>query len=151
MGNVTILPTKNFRWLTQEDIEKSVIHSLDDEVNTGYILEVDMKYPQRLHNLHNSYPLAPECLTIDESMLSPFQTEQFPSHQKKPSTKLAPNLRDKTNYIVHYRNLKFYLEQGMVITKVHRVLAFDQSPWLKQYIDFNTEMRKQCSKKIFTS
>ena len=64
-------------------------------------------------------------------------------HQKKPSIKLAPNLRDKINYVVHGRNLKFYLEKGMIVTKIHRVLAFDQSPWLKQYIDFNTEMRKQ--------
>ena len=102
-----------------------------------------MKYPRWLHDLHNSYPLAAEHLTIDESMLSPFQTEQFPSHQKKPSRKLAPNLRDKTTYAVHYRNLKFYLKQGLAITKIHRVLAFEQKPWLKKYIDFNTDMRKQ--------
>ena len=137
------LPTGNFRWLTQEGMEKIAIDSLDDEADTGHIFEVDMGYTQSLHDLHNSYPLAPERLTIDESMLSPFQTEQFPMHQKKPSIKLAPNLRDKINYVVHGRNLKFYLEKGMIVTKIHRVLAFDQSPWLKQYIDFNTEMRKQ--------
>ena len=81
----------------------------------------------------NAYPLAPECLTIDESMLSPFQTERFPKHQKKPSIKLTPNLYDKENYVVHYRNLKFYLKQCLVITKIHRVLAFAQKPWLKKY------------------
>ena len=73
---------------------------LDGELETGYIFEVDLKYPRRLHDLHNSYPLAPEGLNIDESMLSPFQSEQFPSHQKKPSTKLAPNLHNKTNYFI---------------------------------------------------
>ena len=99
-----------------------------------------MEYPHRLHHLHSDYPLAPEKLDIEESMLSDFQ-QQFPDHQKKKSIKLAPNLRDKSNYVVHYRNLKFYLEQGLVIKKIHRVLSFKQSPWLKQYIDFNTQMR----------
>ena len=73
-------------------------------------------------------------------MLSPLQNT-FPKHQQKTSTKLTPNLKDKSNYVVHYRNLKFYLEQGMEITKIHRVLTFKQSPWLKKYIDFNTQKR----------
>ena len=103
-----------------------------------------MVYPSTIHEVHNDYPLAPERLTIDESMLSPFQ-QKFPSNQKKTSTKLAPNLYDKKNYVVHYRNLKFYLQQGLVLKKVHRVLVFNQSPWLKGYIDFNTLMRSRSS------
>ena len=103
-----------------------------------------MEYPSILHRSHNDYPLAPERLTIDESMLSTFQ-QQFPSQQKKTSTKLAPNLYDKFNYVVHYRNLKFYLQQGLVIKKIHRVLSFKQSSWLKKYIDFNTGMRSKAT------
>ena len=133
------LPTGGFRWLTQEEIEELDLKSLDDDAD-GYILEVDLEVPHQLHDLHNSYPLAPESISIDESMLSPFQ-QQFPDRQKKTSTKLAPNLYDKKKYIVHYKNLNYYIEQGLILKKIHRVLTFKQSPWLGEYIAYNTAMR----------
>ena len=58
-----------------------------------------------------------------------------------PQRKFTANLRDKDKYVVHYRNLKLYLQLGLVVTKVHRVLTFRQSAWLKTYIDFNTRQR----------
>ena len=56
--------------------------------------------------------------------------------------KLIPTLKDKKEYVLHCLNLQLYLDLGLKIKKVHRVLEFDQSPWLKQYINFNTEKRK---------
>ena len=140
------LPTHGFKWLSREEIEVNFstaddILKLLDDADDGFIFEVDLEYPESIHDLHNDYPLAPERVVIDETMLSPLQ-HQFPKGQLKPQTKLTPNLRDKTKYVVHYRNLKFYLEHGMILTKVHRVLSFKQSPWLKKYIDYNTECRK---------
>ena len=58
--------------------------------------------------------------------------------ESAPQRKLTPDLRDKTRYVVHYRNLKLYIKLGLVITKVHCVLAFKQAPWLKEYIDVHT-------------
>ena len=55
--------------------------------------------------------------------------------------KLIPNLGNKTNYVVHYRNLQLYLSLGMKLTKIHKVLRFKQSDWMEKYIDFITEKR----------
>ena len=73
---------------------------------------------------------------IDRGMYSSTQQAVFP--ESAPQRKLTSNLRDKVKYVVHYRNLKLYLQLGLVVNKVHRVLTFKQSPWLKSYIDFNT-------------
>ena len=100
-----------------------------------------MIVPLRLHDEMSDFPLAAESLEIDESMLSPFQQDRFPASSKKKSRKLSPNLLTKERYIVHYRNLKYYLQKGLVVTRVHRILRFKQKPWLKVYIDYNTRMR----------
>jgi len=78
-----------------------------------------------LHENHNDYPLAPESLIITEDHLSPY-CQSFNS-KHVPSRKLVPNLMNKTKYVTHYRNLKFYLESGLKLGKVHRILSFDQS------------------------
>ena len=103
-------------------------------------------YPDHLHDEHADYPLAPERMTVKPNMLSEKQREifrQIRGDEKitESTPKLIPNLYDKKNYVTHYRNLKLYLELGMVLTKVHRVLSFSQSPWVKGYIDFNTAQR----------
>ena len=72
-------------------------------------------------------------------MYSPTQLTEFPESELQK--KLRPNLRDKVKYVVHCRNLKMYIQLGLVNTKVHRVLTFKQSLWLKADIDFNTHQR----------
>jgi len=106
-------------------------------------LEVDLAYPRDLHELHNDYPLAPEKVTLTEEMLSSY-SKSFPG-QHVLTEKLIPNLNDKIKYVTHYVNLKLYIRLGMKLKRVHRVLQFDQSPWMKPYIDFNTNKRRQAT------
>ena len=138
------LPTGRFRWMTQKQIDKIDLAKYKEDSEKGLILEVDLIYPKELHDLHNDYPLAAEKITVTKEMLSPYCEEI--RDKFKISTglvqKLIPTLSKKEKYVLHYRNLQLYLSLGLEIDKIHRVLEFKQSPWLKQYIDFNTEKRK---------
>ena len=140
------LPISDFRWLDNNEIRALNVHSLRDDSDIGYILEVDLCYPQHLHDLHTDYPLAPEKRTITDNMLSPYCMRMKLLKNFSCSTatveKLVTSLEDKKSYIVHYRTLKLYLELGMVLKAVHRVLTFRQHAWLKPFIEFNTAKRK---------
>ena len=59
--------------------------------------------------------------------------------------KLVPNLMSKNNYVVYYRNLQYYLSQGLILTKVHRILELKQSLWIKPFIDFNIQKGKEAT------
>ena len=133
------LPTHGFRFLQQDEISALKLQELSEDAEDGYIFEVDLHNPTHLLDRHDDYTLARKSLVIDRSMYSSTQQAVFP--ESAPQRKLTPNSRDKVKYVVHYRNLKLYLQLGLVVTKVHRVLTFKQSPWLKAYIDFNTRAR----------
>ena len=111
---------------------------------TGFVLEVDLEYPEKLHASHNDYPLAPKKLAVSYEILSDYWKKIANKYGKKVGDvkKITPNLGDKTNYVLHYRDLQLYLSLGMKLTKIHRVIKFKQSDWMKKYIDFNTEKRK---------
>jgi len=106
---------------------------------------VDLDYPAHLHESHNDYPLAPEKVVITPDMLSPYSknlAENLGVKHLSNVEKLVPNQKPKRNYVVHYRNLQFYLAMGVKLVKIHKILEFDQSRWQKPYIDFNTAKRQ---------
>ena len=76
--------------------------------------------------------------------MSNYQNRLIKDLQLKPPdcNKLLLTLQGKKNYVVHYRNLQFYLKQGMKLKRVHRVLEFEQKWWMEPYIRMNTEFRK---------
>ena len=138
------LPTGNFKWMSDKEIKRIDLGKCKADGKKGLILEVELEYPQELHDLHNDYPLAPEKTKVSSGMLSEYCKKIADKYNISIGlvNKLIPTLRDKDGYVLHYRNLQLYLDLGLKIKQVHRVLKFDQSPWLKQYIDFNTEKRK---------
>jgi hypothetical protein len=133
------LPVTDFKWSEIRDHE--FYAGLSAEAKTGYILEVDLDYPEELHDLHNDFPLAPDATEIPFEMLSPLQKEMCPNY--KSYRKLLMSFLPKRKYVLHYRNLQFYLKHGLQLKKIHRVLEFTQEPWMKPYIDFNTKKRMQ--------
>ena len=130
------LPYEKFEWL--ENIDKFDVMSINEKSEIRYIFEVHLKYP---NELHNDYPLAPEQLAVSSDILSTYYKNTVDKYDIKVGDvkKLIPNLGNKTKYVLYYRNLQMYLSLGMKLTKIHRVLKFKQSDWMKKYIDFNTE------------
>ena len=117
------LPTHGFKWLTGGEMEK-IYENRHNLNNMPCILEVDLEYPENLHDQHNDYPLCPEKVKC-----------------KNGVEKLIPNLRNKKKYVLHYKNLIQCLDMGLKIKHIHRGIKFVESEWMKPYIDKNTKLR----------
>ena len=141
------LPYADFKWV--KDINKTEQKLMNTKSNssTEFILEVYLDYLQELHDIHNDYPLASEKINIPKEWLSDYSLKIVNAHNiiTGKVKKLVPNLMNKNNYVIHYRNLQQCLELGMKLKKIHRILKFKQEDWMKPYIDFNTERRKEAT------
>ena len=141
------LPYADFRWVKNIDKIKQKLVNIKSNSSNGYTLEVDVEYPQELHDIHNDYPLAPAKIDIPKEWLSKYCLRIANVHNITTGTvkNLVPNLMNTNNYVVHYRNLQQCLELGMKLKKIHRILKFKQKDWMKPYIDFNTQKRKEAT------
>ena len=118
------LPTGEFRWIKCDNWDPvRLVNMFSAEKNYGYLLEVDVDYPEELHDLHNDIPFMCAKMKVNEV------------------EKLIPNLYNKRKYIVHIRALKQAIDHGLVLRRIHRCIRFSQSPLMKEYIDFNTRLR----------
>ena len=132
------LPTGGFEW---SDISLDEIMQTSDESDVGYFVVVDMNYPSNLHDNHNDFLLAAEKLKVDAEMLSQYQLELGNKTSHIP--KLLETFQSKLNYACHYSVLKFYCQQGLQVTRIHKTLKFNQSDFMKCYIEQNTKLRQQ--------
>ena len=101
------------------------IKNYDENGDKGYILEVDVKYPEKLHSVHSDLPFLPERMKINKC------------------GKLLCNIRNKENYIINIVSLKQALNHGLILKRLQKVIEFEQEAWLKPYIMMNTELRMQ--------
>ena len=141
------LPESDYKWMAEADVaalDAESILAMDPMGKRGCTLMVDLEYPVALHDAHNDYPLAPETMVVTPEMASPYTHAVCEAHKMKLDTcrKLVPNLRDKERYVVSLRNLQLYLRLGLKLKKVHRVVSYKQSAWLKPYIQWNTLARQ---------
>ena len=126
MGNVTKLPTFNFKWVEDtsqfnEDFKKTC----DEKSEEGYIPDVDVQYPKKLYELHSDFPFLPEIKKL------------------KNVEKLVTNFHDKTEYVIHIKNLKQALNHGLILKRVLRGISFNQDEWLKTNGVTKTKNKKQ--------
>ena len=130
--------------MTEEEINNFDLSLVKEDSPEGYILEVDLECLIELHDYFDDYPPAPEKLKVTNDMLSKYCSDIANKYGIKVGevNKLILNLGNKKNYVIHYRNLQLYVSLGMKVTKFHKILKFKQSDWMKQYIDFDTEKRK---------
>ena len=143
------LPTDGFQWVEDASMfTEEYIKNLEADGAIGYFIEADLEYPDYLHDAHDSFPLGPEKIKITSNMLSDYQKNLAEKLGTKPGgTKLCLTLNDKEKYTCHYIQLKQMLVMGLKLKKVHRVLQYNQSKWLKPYIDMNTENRRLAQKR----
>ena len=114
------LPVNGFKRINNSETAEHVINeefikNYNENDNKGYILEVDVKYPKRLHELHSDLPFLSERMKIDQC------------------NKLICNLSIKKKYVTHINSLKQALNHGLKLKKIHRIIEFNQEAWLKPY------------------
>ena len=125
------LSVNNFEWIKDtSQFNEVFIKNFNEESDEGYFLEVDLQYLKKLHELHNDLPFLPERMKIEEV------------------EKLVANIHDKTEYVIHIRNLKQALTFRLVLKNFHRLIKFNQNAWLKPYIDMNTGLRKKAKNDV---
>ena len=105
----------------------------NEESDEGYFPEVDVQYPEKLHELNNDLSFLSEKIKIEKA------------------EKSVTNLHDKTEYIIHIRNLKQALNHGLVLKDVHRAIKkFNQKAWLNPYTDINTKLSQKAKNNFET-
>ena len=125
------LPVNEFKWADNDKINEEFIKNYNENDKKGHILEVDVKYPKKLLQLHSDLPFLPERMEINKCK------------------KLVCNLYNKKKYVVNINSLKQALNHGLKLKKIHRIIEFNQEARLIPYIDMNTELRNDFEKDLF--
>ena len=142
------LPTGDFKKIKlcceydsvlMNEIKEDIFNTPDDN-EYGYFIECNLEYPAEIKEKTKNFPFCPYQTKADPNLFSGYMNNiNQPNY--KPTSKLMCDVTNKSKYMIHYRMFKFYLNQGMKVTKIHTINRFKQSPWLAKYIDHNTQKR----------
>lgn len=131
-GSMLTLPLgyKGFCFLNEHEIENFKIHEHYDNEQFGYVLEVDLSYPDEIHDRLSDLPVA--------------YIKKRPPNSKQE--KLLATLEPKRNYVIHIWNLQYYIDElGLKLEKIHRILRFQHKPWMKGYVDLCISLRQKAT------
>ena len=145
------LPMGELTWMSKQEVRNFDINKVDLDGDTGYILECDLYYPSHLHEMHHNLPLAPEVLEINETNLSEYAKQALLDSDKQKrykDIKLMGTFHPRKFYVVHGKNLKLYLDLGMRLKKIHRILSFHQEAFIAPFIQKCTEARQNSTTKF---
>ena len=149
------LPVGGFKWVQTEDKNEFMNRKIEEK-NYNVFVECDITYPEELHDLHNDYPLAPERMVIDnkfkkstylESIITKIKKEYDVKLNKSKASKLVSTLSNKTSYVVHAKLFMQYKHLGLKMN-VTKILSFKAKPWMKDFITFNIDKRKEAKNAI---
>ncbi|KAJ9443211.1 hypothetical protein DIPPA_18150 [Diplonema papillatum] len=152
------LPHSGFKWIPNLTVD-NVLHltsCYNPESSTGYVFEVDIEYPEHckadcacsgrcLHELHDDLPLLPYNRSIAHDELSDYQQQALGDVPLCAVPKLIADFKKREKYIINIEQLQFAIKHGLVVTAVHRGITFQQSAWLKPYIELNSALRQQAT------
>ena len=152
------LPLDGYKWADNSIFTDDFPKNYDVNGDKGYLLEVDVEYPIEMRISHEDLPFLSERKVKSTKSHSNYEFDEITrAHRKvyktfninpEPDNKLIASMRDKNKYVLHISTLKQALCHGLRLSKVYRVIEFNQSAWLKPYIDMNTNFRR-VAKKLF--
>ena len=149
-GQMGKLPYDGFRWEVLSENSLQEMLNKDADGDRGYILEIDATIPDEFHDDLNQYPIFPERMEITEKDISPYSAnirEKRGMSSKFKSVKLAPNLHDKESYVLDLANLQYFLNKGGRVTRIRRIISFNQRAWLRKWATYHTEQRRTATSK----
>ena len=126
----------------EKDICLEEILNTPDDNENGYLIEVDLKYPDNRREKTKNFPFCPENRKNNPNKYNDYMNNVKPKNYTK-SKKLICDWSDKKKYLIHYRMLKFDVGHGMVIEKIQKIISFKESKWLEKYISFNTQKQNK--------
>ena len=150
-AQLSLLPYNNFEWVSPDVFKKINWKKISTEDYSGYVLEVDLLYPPELFEKHSDFPLAPENIEINYNHLSPYSQKALRDLDNKKvykDRKLVGTFHTRHNYVIHFKNLKLYLELGMKLVKIHKCIKFHQKDFIAPFIEKCTKFRQLAKTKF---